>query len=431
MTTEQRISFKEYLENDNITNDAAAIGKFLDYLADNGGIGEIESGTYTCNSYSRDSEKKPIKPFKLIGAGIGKTILKLSNKGSFLTWRNATGIHIEGITLDCQYSQYSPEEIGNTRIHGFVLCNCNDCSISHSKAIDFCGTGFMGYIDTKDKTDTETNPETDISTNINTDTLQPGEKYKGVFIRNCYAQATKAFNDYMDLKNADNSGNAEELKKKLRKKECNGVLLSNYWYSGISDCTAEDISLFGIELKQNARWNKVINCKAINCQYGFGMGQQTDVKDIGCENNTVIGFKSIKCHHGGIIGKGKCNHINDMYIDFTDIIPDNLKNGFRLQLKSRFNTLSDIKINALQNGRPAIYYEKGANNNYVVISNCTNTDGKLLVAKYIHTNSRSSDTIDNITRLCKSDSNNDDIIASGDLDRNKTHYDHSGTDISS
>ncbi len=100
-----------------------------------------------------------------------------------------------------------------------------------------------------------------------------------------------------------------------------------------------------------------------------------------------------------------------------------------------FNTLFDIKINALKNRKPAVYYEKGANNNYVVISNCTNTNGKLLVAEYTNTSytssNISSDTIDNITRLCKSDSQNDNIIASGDLARNKTHYDHSRTDIRS
>ncbi|HCR1077288.1 TPA: hypothetical protein OMU12_004734 [Enterobacter cloacae] len=371
---------------DGSTDDTQAIKSFLDYLASNGGTGLIESGVYVSNSYSRDGNAKP---FNIIGSGPELTIMKNKSTNTFFTWRNCNGIHIKGLKLDCQYTTLKPT--GNNRKHGFVLSSCHNCSVEDSIVYDFVGTGFLSLKQSA-----------------------TSSECLNITFLNCTAQATEAF---LDWKSATTT---EEKNKKL----CNGVILVDCKDSKTMNCTAIDISLFGIELKNNAKWNKVIHCKAVRCVYGFGMGQQTQ-GDIGCEYNIVDDFQSRDCYIGGILGKAKYNILSNFLVDFSDIVKTDIRNAFRFQLNSRFNSLNNILISGLPEDKVAILYETAANNNVSVISfiEKNQTDNNIIVAQYSNTSSASKDTIGNYTFLYRSNASSDKLKVAGDsVTNNESKY---------
>ncbi|WP_312410219.1 right-handed parallel beta-helix repeat-containing protein [Pseudescherichia sp.] len=371
---------------DGRADDTQKVSNFFEHLATNGGTGIIEPGTYLTSAYSRNGGNRP---FTVIGGGSNVSILKNKSAGNFLTWTNCNNIHIKGLELDCTYTTFPPT--GSNYKHGFKFSSCQNCSVENSSVYDFVGTGFMAM------------PE-------NTSSRRP----LNITFKNCVAQATKAFTDWL-------AANTTELK---RKKECIGMMLVDSDYSTIQDCTATDMSLFGIELKNNAQWNKVLHNKAVTCVYGFGMGQQT-TGDIGCEHNIVEGFQARKCYMGGILGKAKYNLMSDFNVDFTGMTAANVQNAFRFQLNSRFNSLDNILISGMPAGKTAILYETGANNNVSTISFCENntTNNNILVASYVHTSSSAADTINNYTLLYRSNTPRNKLKVSGNaVSNNKSRY---------
>ena len=375
---------------DGVADDTQKIKDFFDYLADNGGTGIIEAGTYLTSAYTK---KENAHPFTVIGGGPTVSILKNKSASTFLTWTNCNDVHIKGVKLDCSYTTLPPTD--SNYKHGFKFSSCQNCSVEDSSVYDFVGTGFIAMPD-----------------------KAPSRQSINITFKNCVAQATKAFTDWMAAKTP------EEKTKKL----CNGIILVDCIDSMIADCTAIDISLFGIELKNAAKWNKVLHNKAIDCVYGFGMGQQT-TGDIGCEHNIVEGFQARQCYMGGILGKAKYNVISDFEVDFSGMNQKNVQNAFRFQLNSRFNSLDNILISGMPAERAAILYESGADNNVCTISFCErNADNKnIIVAAYNHTVSTSTetyaDTVNNYTMLYRSNTSRDKIKVTGDaVTRNKSRY---------
>lgn len=375
---------------DGVADDTQKVRNFFEYLATNGGTGIIEPGTYLTSAYSKNGNNRP---FTVIGGGPNVSILKNKSTGNFLTWINCNNIHIKGVELDCSYTLYPP--VGNNYKHGFKFSSCQNCSVEDSSVYDFVGTGFMAM----------------------KESATSGRPVNIIF-KNCVAQASRALIDWA-------AASTTELK---RKKECVGMLLVDCDYSAIQDCTAMDMSLFGIELKNNAKWNKVLHNKAINCVYGFGMGQQT-TGDIGCEHNIVEGFQAKGCFIGGILGKAKYNLMSDFKVDFTGMATNNVRNAFRFQLNSRFNSLDNILISGMPAGKTAILYETGANNNVSTISFCENntTNNNILVASYNHTPATAtqtySDTVNNYTLLYRSNTTRSKLKVSGAAaNSNKSRY---------
>lgn len=381
---------------DGVANDTQAIRNFFDYLATNGGVGIIEPGTYSSGAYYKNGNARP---FTVVGGGPNVSILKNRSASTFLTWLNCNNIHIKGLDLDCNYTTFPPAE--NQYKHGFKFSSCQNCSVENSSAYDFLGTGFIAMQES-------------------VSSRQP----VNITFKNCVAQATKAFVDWT----------AADTPAKKAKKLCNGIILVDCIDSMIAECTAIDISLFGIELKNAAKWNKVFHNKGINCVYGFGMGQQT-TGDIGCEHNIVEGFQARKCHLGGILGKAKYNIISDFEVDFFDVAPNDVRNAFRFQLNSRFNSLDNILISSMPAGKSAILYETGANNNVSTISFCekNTTNNTVMVASYNHTPPTPAtprtpeivytDTVDNYTVLYLSDALRSKLKVSGTaVNSNKSRY---------
>ncbi|WP_312226868.1 right-handed parallel beta-helix repeat-containing protein [Pseudescherichia sp.] len=375
---------------DGSADDSQSVRNFFEYLADNGGTGIIEPGTYLTSAYTRNGRARP---FTVIGGGPNVSILKNKSAGNFLTWINCSNIHIKSVRLDCSYTLYPPT--GNNYKHGFKFSSCHNCSVEDSSVYDFVGTGFMAMQESA----SSSRPD-------------------NIIFKNCVAQASKAFIDWA-------AASTTELK---RKKECVGMLLVDCDYSAIQDCTAIDMSLYGIELKNNAKWNKVLHNKAITCVYGFGMGQQT-TGDIGCEHNIVEGFQAKGCFMGGILGKAKYNLMSDFRVDFTGMNTNNVRNAFRFQLNSRFNSLDNILISGMPAGKIAILYETGSNNNISAISFCEKNSGNsdILVASYNHTAPTATetytDTVNNYTLLYRSNTPRNKLKVAGDaVSSNKSRY---------
>lgn len=378
---------------DGVADDTQKVRNFFEYLATNGGTGIIEPGTYLTSAYSRNGSNRP---FTVIGGGSNVSILKNKSAGNFLTWTNCNNIHIKGVELDCTYTTFPPA--GNNYKHGFKFSSCQNCSVEDSSVTDFVGTGFIAMQE-------------------NTSSARP----LNITFKNCVAQASRAFIDWA-------AASTQELK---RKKECIGMMLVDCDYSTIQDCTATDMSLFGIELKNNAKWNKVLHNKAVTCVYGFGMGQQT-TGDIGCEHNIVEGFQARKCYMGGLLGKAKYNLMSDFKVDFTGMATNNVRNAFRFQLNSRFNSLDNILISGMPAGKAAILYESGADNNVSIISFCekNQTDGNVIIAQYNNTSSTNIDVIDNLTLLYRSDAARNKLKVSGSsVSNNKSRYLWDNSDI--
>lgn len=375
---------------DGVADDTQKVRGFFNDLATNGGTGIIEPGIYLTSAYSKDGNARP---FTVIGGGPNVSTLKNKSAGNFLTWKNCNNIHIKGLKLDCSYTLYPPT--GNAYKHGFKFSSCQNCSVEDSSVYDFVGTAFIAMQE-------------------NASSRQP----INITFKSCYAQATKALMDWI-------AADTVQLK---RKKECNGMLLDNCIESMIADCTAIDISLFGVELKNAAKWNKVLHNRAKNCVYGFGMGQQTE-GDIGCEHNIVEGFQASGCYMGGLLGKAKYNLISDFKVDFYGMAVANVRNAFRFQLNSRFNSLDNILISGMPAGKAAILYELGANNNVSTISFCekNSANSDILVAAYNHTppttTTTYNDTINNYTLLYRSNTARDKLKVSGTaVSSNKSRY---------
>lgn len=378
---------------DGTTDDTEKVKSFFDYLANNGGTGIIEPGIYLCGSYTKDGNAKA---FDIIGAGRNVSILKNKSANNFLTWKNCNEIRIKGLELDCQYTTIKPT--GSNRKHGFVFVSCQNCSIEDSSVYDFVGTGFMAYKD-----------------------MESARQSINITFKNCVAQASQAFTDWK----------AATVKVEKDKKQCNGVILADCRDSMISECTAIDISLFGIELKNNSQWNKVLHNKAVGCVYGFGMGQQT-TGDIGCEHNIVEGFQARKCYMGGFLGKAKRNIISDFEVDFSDMNAADIRNAFRFQLNSRFNSLNNILISGMPAGKVAILYESGADNNISTVSFCekNQTNGNVIIAQYNNSSATVIDTENNFTLLYRSDAPRNKLKVSGSaVSNNKSRYLWDNSDI--
>ncbi|HCU0596787.1 TPA: hypothetical protein OUF36_004784 [Enterobacter hormaechei] len=312
-----------------IDDDTDSVRSFFNYLAINGGFGLVEPSEYNTLPIKIDGNLKSIN---IIGTGPDKCIFRNLSSSTFLSLVNCFDVNVFGVSIDCQYTKTKPI----TKMHGLVLASCIECSIHNCHVYDYFGTGILSYASNGDQ----------------------NKKCKGLSIIDCVVKAEEAFKDWLS-----------EPTETKKSKECNGVILADCDYSQIKGCRSEYISLFGIELKNNSKWNYVINCSAMNCKYGFGMGQET-LDDTGCENNIVNGFMAENCYMGGILGKAKLNTISNFTVDFSDVPLSLIQNAFRFQLKSQFNSLSNLIVTGMLKGKGIIRYESGANNNTTQMTNC-------------------------------------------------------------
>lgn len=318
------VSIKDFgAVGDGATNDTAAVHAFLDYLLLTGANGHVNSGTYLTDSYYRNLLIHGGKSFTLTGDGPKNTRFKARQVANFFSWFNYTGLRISGIGLDCQRSV-----LGNAG-HGFVIYNGEDVVVEDCEALDFKGSGFIGY----------------------TDSDATAIVYRRVFFRKCYAKASAAL---------------------AAGEDCNGVLLSDYWYGGIIDCHAEDITSFGIELKQNSHYCHVADCSAKYCGIGFGMGQTTVGSD-GCDKNIVSNFISRGCRQGGTIGEGTENLITGFLVDMFEVLAADQIDGFRFATDAARNTMRGFKSIGMR--KPALRFSSGASGNTADLAQMSDNSG--------------------------------------------------------
>ena len=123
------------------------------------------------------------------------------------------------------------------------------------------------------------------------------------------------------------------------------------------------------------------------------------------------------------------NTISNFTVDFSDVPLSLIQNAFRFQLKSQFNSLSNLIVTGMLKGKGIIRYESGANNNTTQMTNCKKIDGDydLIIAEYV---GKSEGTEGNYTKLVCSNSvtknqltGKYNITIRGDaVDQNKAWY---------
>ncbi|EEV6842028.1 TPA: hypothetical protein ACYZ04_002984 [Escherichia coli] len=377
-------------KGDGETDDTLSVHNFLNYLAMNGGVGIVEPGVYNSGSYRLNNNNVS---FSVIGSSPVDCLFKNLSGGSFFTFNQCSGIRIDGVSIDCQYTK------SRAKMHGLIFVSSTNCTVNNCCVYDYLGSGIIAYSNSE-------------------------EKCRKLIIKNCYTQAKTAYQEWQ---------NASDENKKS--KECNGIVLADCEYSKIIGCSAENISLFGIELKNYSTWNFVLNCSAKDCKYGFGMGQQT-TDDTGCECNIISGFLAEDCYMGGIIGKAKGNNIKNFVVDFNNVPERLIQNAFRFQLNSSYNSLDNLNVLGISKDRGVVRYESGASNNTVTIVNCKQRAGdyNLIVSEYYDS---SQGTTGNYTVLMRSNAARNNIITgasslvvTGDaLSFNKTWYDWDKVEI--
>lgn len=99
-------------KGDGETDDTSSVHDFLNHLAKNGGIGIVEPGVYNSGSYRLNNNNIS---FSVTGSSPVDCLFKNLSSGSFFTFKRCSGIRIDGISIDCQYTKT------RTKMHGLIL----------------------------------------------------------------------------------------------------------------------------------------------------------------------------------------------------------------------------------------------------------------------------------------------------------------------
>lgn len=107
----------------------------------------------------------------------------------------------------------------------------------------------------------------------------------------------------------------------LTPSECFGWILSDAHYSFASEIYSENalgtVTAMAHELKNDARWNNIIQLTARNSIYGLGYGQTTTGVN-GAKFNIATSILSAACDRGAVISEGQRNLVVGMIHDTTD-----------------------------------------------------------------------------------------------------------------
>ncbi|BAO49595.1 right handed beta helix region containing protein [Alphaentomopoxvirus acuprea] len=308
---------------DGNADDTDSFYKFIKILSNNGGTGIIENGNYKIKLLKINCKKKII----IQGENKYDTCLIKNTNGNFITVLESDHIEIKNITLKCEYS--SKKYKG----HGICIVRSNNCVIDNCNVYDYLGSGIIAYTN---------------STSI----------YKNIIIKNCYSNSKFAYMEYNNI--YDKISNKRHL-------QCIGIIIADYYYSTIDNCRSEYNNFYGLELKQNGKYNRIINCYARYCAIGIGLGSSD------CKSNDYASIYNnyIKnCDIGIVIGKCNFIHISNINIIYTTRLqnynPIKIENGNNSNIENiniiLYGKSSSVPLRIIGN----------ANNNCINISNIYN-----------------------------------------------------------
>lgn len=363
------VSVKDYgAVGDGLTNDTTAFQNAINDVKATGGTLFVPPGTYIVNALSVASATYS---WEFIGAGSNATTLKHATGNGTLIGGNlaARSITIRGMTLDCEWSTYAHPSAN----HGISLSDANDILIEDVTIRDYKNSAIL------------------IFANV-------AGSYKNAQIRNC-----RAFGNGVTTNN--------------------GFLLDGMRYSSIINCETHDARGspgYGIQLKNDSQFCKVIASGAYNCTGGVIFGRSSPYP--WPSNNEVVGAYAIGCENATIFSSITLNSMHFSLIDMLN------QGGHAIETTgdATGNVVRADVIRNTSSGSRAFYIEgSGATNNYfeaglledvnnggaAVTFGATTTNNRVVVKRM--TNPTSVNPIRNLTSYPSGVSSGNEFVYEG------------------
>lgn len=288
-------------------NDTAVFQAAINDVKNKGGVLLIPPGTYVVNSLSVAAGTQP---WELRGAGSNVTTLRHGTGEDTLITGNLAGvpITIRGMTLDCQWSTYAHPDAN----HGISLSDSDDILVEDIIIEDYKNSAVLIF-------------------------ANAAGTYKNAQIRDCRAFGNGATTN-------------------------NGFLLDSMRYSSIINCETHDARGspgYGVQLKNDSQFCKVIGSGAYNCTGGVIFGRSSP--EPWPSKNEVVGAYAIGCENATLFSSITLNSIHFSLIDM-------LNQGSHAVETTGDATGNVVRVDVLRNtssGSRAFYIEgSGTTNNY-------------------------------------------------------------------
>lgn len=298
-------------------DDTDAVTAFFSHLATNGGIGIIPPGTYKTTAGISFS---PSKPFRVIGAGKGASIIKLSASSdtTLLAVIGPTDSVVSDIGLDCGYSEtgFASHGISVSNPRGMIFERCHVSDYKNSAGLMFAST-----LDT-------------------------------------YGQS-----HFIDC-TADGNGAAN-----------NGFLLVDLLDSTIDNCDVENLAAagspgYGLQLKNKCVRSKIIGGSARGCRGGYVLASDGAEGPIGCQ---IIGGNASGSYEGLVVGKSTDCNVMGLDIDMDN----NAAAGYAVNIGAgNSGNVIDVTVRNVAATKTAI--RVGSDNQTIILRHGSGVGAKML-----------------------------------------------------
>lgn len=291
---------------DGVTDDTSAIQAFFQYLADNGGNGYLDKGTYKITSGIVLSN--PSSGFRLSGTGDESCLqLRSTSSQTALSIVAPSDTIMENFLIDCGHS------ITGFASHGYSFSDANNVTMRGVNVIDHRNSAGLMFLSASVNTTTDGNLNGDY--------------------RNCYI-----IDSYSDSK-----GNGQ-----------NGFLLESAYSSAIINChvSALDRSgspCIGLQLKNTCRYSQIIGGTAEGCLAGVAFGGNNTGEGSAAYYCSIKGVIVKDSEVGALIGKTTSSKV-DCIVDMAD----NDSNTYGVQVTGNNRGLSiTASVSNIPTGKPA------------------------------------------------------------------------------
>lgn len=326
---------------DGQTDDTESLQAILTYVATNGGTMYLPPGTYNISNILSHTTGSG-KPFSIIGAGLGKSIVQrvTDYAGTLINIGYLDNVMIEGITINANHGLYPS---GN---HGISLFDGSNLRVRRVEVIDYKNSGIIIYA----------------TTPINT--------FKNCIIEDCI----------VDGKNASN----------------NGILIADISYSGIRNCHVYNVGktgspCYGLQLKNGCDRGFVTGCYVDNAILGIAIGNYgTGDNARGIVSNNRI----FNCNTGIGMGDTKNYLIEGNIIDMNN----NGLYAIDFQTDSTGNAVKGLIVLNMLSSRACIRFRAGDTDNSVELDVVSNSSGtQNVVAEFLSGSLRNYVSLNNFS----------------------------------
>jgi len=289
---------------DGLTNDDSAFTAFFNHLETNGGNGYIPQGVFLISSHTITN---PTKALSIYGAGKGVTILKKRENGAsnMLQIEETTrNVIVENLTI---FGDFATQSEGG---HGLVFLNTSNAVARNLRISDVKSSGLIAY----------SSPIGTIHENIVCENVEVAGK-----------------------------GNTK-----------NGIVLVDLKNSGMKGCWVDNVTEFGLELKESCQQSYIEDCFATKCGLtGIEFGQTSGTAPSNCRVSNCQIYAS---DQGIELSNGTGNFFNNITIDMNNAV-GSVQGVINVSTNADDNVFSNIVALNVPAATPAIRYRAGVTGN--------------------------------------------------------------------